>query len=201
MGKLLILLLLSVPCWAQQIALPDANVDTTSFTECNGDGDGDWFDELDEGIASADGTATSWSIVASTTTMHIKVGLQNLTDPTSSSGHILRVEAQKGSNCTLAAAGGAGVLVDMDLVEGASTVRASITQYELDGSGFETIEYTLSGAEADSITDYTDLSLDIQITRGAFGASRFGTITAAELQVPAAAGGGGPPASTLITVQ
>ena len=37
-----------------QIALPDGNSSTSNWLEVAGDGDGNWFDELDEGVSGTD---------------------------------------------------------------------------------------------------------------------------------------------------
>jgi len=102
----------------------------------------------------------------------MELGLSNLIDPLSSSGHIIRFRAADTQ-------GGFGD-VSVALKQGLSQIAAydpgplgpSITLYT----------YTLSGAEADSITDYNDLRLNVI----GIGSSSIFVFTWAELEVPIA---------------
>ena len=82
-----------------------------------------------------------------------EVSLNTVTDPQSSTGHIIRVRARKGSI--------GGVTLTVRLREG-STTRASFNATLT--TSFSTSTYTLSGAEADSITNYGNLRLRFEYT-------------------------------------
>lgn len=80
-----------------------------------------------------------------------EVGLSDVNDPQSSSGHIVRYRYRK--NLT----GGNSRNITVGLVQG-TTVIASQTHNNIGGI-FVTGSFTLSGAQADSITNYADLRL------------------------------------------
>lgn len=81
----------------------------------------------------------------------LECGLSDVSDPVSSSGHVVRFRAWQQNNAnqrTLA----------VYLVQG-STVKATYAAFDLLKDIPTTYELTLSAAEADSISDYTDLRL------------------------------------------
>ena len=84
----------------------------------------------------------------------------NLEDPQSSTGHVLRTRYAKD------AAGGAQIDIVVQLRQGyvsevtQGTLIATRTFTNV-GNTFTTDAYTLSGAEADAITDYTSLYLRV----------------------------------------
>ena len=81
------------------------------------------------------------------TTQQFEVRLTSLGDPLSSSNHTITVRLQ---------ATGDDTNFDLNLVQGA-TVLDSWTENVLLSAGIVTRTHTLSGAVADSITDYSDL--------------------------------------------
>jgi hypothetical protein len=89
-----------------------------------------------------------------------RVKLASGTDPASSSGHIVRWRIRKD------APGGSTVGMTVKLYQGggnsigAGTLIASFTRADVDGSAWTTYDETLSGAEADAITNYADLYLE-----------------------------------------
>lgn len=108
------------------------------------------------------------------------MSLSSVTDPVASSGHIIRLRGKNSS--------------------GASAVTIRLYQGDPNGSGtqiaastiafstsFADYSYTLSGAEADAITDYTTLwfSIDKAISKGVTQ-----TISQAYFEVPDVGGGG-----------
>jgi hypothetical protein len=80
------------------------------------------------------------------------VGLANVTDRSTNVGHIIRARARL-------AAGTASDSFTVELMQGA-VVKATLSTSNLD-STFRDYEYTLTGGQADSITDYTDLRLRV----------------------------------------
>ena len=99
---------------------------------------------LDE-VSADDGDYATTSDTGSDT-FEIKLGAGG--DPASSTGHIVRYRIQ--------GTGGAGVVVS--LYQGTSPIAGPWTHNPADAA-FTTYEQTLSGGEADSISDYTNLRL------------------------------------------
>lgn len=85
-----------------------------------------------------------------------RVHLGNPDDPLVSTGHIIRARWRRASGTTAGA--------KLRLYQG-STLIATLTNSSLGGS-FATSSLTLTGAQADSITDYTDLRLDVEFYTG-----------------------------------
>lgn len=145
-----------------QFGRPDSDVTKGAWTASTGS---DLYAMLDE--VSAD--AADYIILTNQTSNTCEVGLSNVTDPVSSSNHIVRVRGRRVGTVTLTAY----------LYQGTTQICTfSITL----GTTDATTEYTLSGAEADAITDYTDLR--IRLTGTASNAARFIYIVWAELSVP-----------------
>lgn len=159
-----------------QFARPDGNITQTNFT--NG------FANIDEVTASD----ADFAYGANNTVAVLEVSLGNVTDPASSSGHTFRYRVAK-TNAGVVDGGGNAVTVTAELYQGttliaadtAKTVTGTWTQYAL----------TLTGGQADSITDYNDLRL--RFTTSASGGSpasrRGGAVSWAELEVPDAPSG------------
>jgi hypothetical protein len=143
-----------------QYAVPDADIT-----------DGNW---LDHGASAVDMYAdiapgTPGSIGAGDDATYIEsplapsaeacaFGLSNVTDPLSSSGHIMRWRRGK------SAAGGAQINLTVQLRQnytGEGSQGTLINGYADNNipDSFTTTTDTLSGAEADAITDYTDLQI------------------------------------------
>ncbi len=118
-----------------QLLRPESDVSAGAWTPSTGS---DLFAMLDESTYSdADYITTS---SASTAEVAFGTGL----DPASSSGHIIRYRAK-----------GTGTLT-VELYEGATLIATDVPA--ITGS-FQTFTWTLSGAEADDISDYADLRL------------------------------------------
>lgn len=85
-----------------------------------------------------------------------EVSLSDVIDPQSSAGHVIRCRARR-------VTGGVGtpptVTLDFRLRQGAVTIGSAAQQsfVDADTNLWRDISYTLSAAEADAITDYTDL--------------------------------------------
>jgi hypothetical protein len=125
-----------------QFARPDVVLDAGSWTGVVGN--------ISESVAN-DATYIE-SPSAPVDTQIFKVSLSDVSDPISSANHVVRYRYLK------SAAGGAQIDVKVDLRQGSVLVATSdwITNIA------ETVAagtFTLSGGEADAITDYTDLQL------------------------------------------
>lgn len=124
-----------------QFARPDADI-TTQWTTTP------LWSKMDE--VSADDT----DFIQDSTSGHVaEVSLSNVSDPLSSTGHVVRWRRRSGTSPS----------VTIGLYQGA-TLIASSTDTTTTGS-FTDTSFTLSGAEADAITDYNDLRL--RFTNGA----------------------------------
>lgn len=157
-----------------QFARPDSNVTQTSFT--NG------FAEIDESTPSD----ADFAFGANNTAAELEVGLSNVTDPTSSTGHIFRYRVAKTNAGTVDGTGNS-VTVTARLMQGTTQI-ATDTAKTADGTWTQ-YAYTLTGGEADAITDYTDLRLEFvtSTSGGAPANRRGGAVSWAELEVPSAA--------------
>lgn len=139
------------------------------------------WSKIDDSVGSGD--ADSISADGSPTSGEpFTVDGSTVTDPLSSTGHVLRVRASKAS-------GGANYNVVVQLRQGyvneaspgtliatltASTIATTATTYTL----------TLSGGEADSITDYSDLQFRVYGEKNGGGSNRNTTVYDVELEVP-----------------
>jgi hypothetical protein len=110
-------------------------------------------------------------------------GISSVTDPMSSANHIVRYRYQKGES-----GGGAPGVIDVIIeLREATTVIASQTH-----NGITTTvtagTFTLTGGEADSITDYTNLNIRLTSDKPSGTRTSWGQITWAEFEVPDVAG-------------
>jgi len=84
-----------------------------------------------------------------------RVNIASLTDPVSSTGHIIKFRAQATGS------GGGAEKIQMRLYEG-GTLRATSSKISITRASFNAYTDTLDATEADSITDYTDLRIEIE---------------------------------------
>jgi hypothetical protein len=108
------------------------------------------------------------------------VSLSDVTDPASSSGHIVRVRSCKA---------GANVVNSLTgyLMQGSTQICSFACHVA--NSTWTTTSYTLSSAEADAITDYTDLRVRVALDWGA-GVATGARVSWIEFECPDAAAGG-----------
>jgi hypothetical protein len=165
-----------------QVALPDGNSGTTNWSQQTGDGDGDWWDELDEGVSGHDGNSSAWSSPAEPINEAIAVTLQNVTDPGVHTGHTIRAVWRKNST------GGSTLSGKLELLQ-STTVIATSTDTDVAENTYQTYSYTLSEAEAANITDYTALILRVTANREVDSTGRALLLTAIEFECPDASGG------------
>jgi hypothetical protein len=161
-----------------QNAYPDADVSTTGWStaplwskidDAPGSGDADY---IDAAVRAGDATC--------------EVGLAEPTDPASSSDHAIEVRAKYTTNVSRVGA------IKVELVEG-STVRATLgPSWQTLSTSFATYTYTLSGAEADSLT-YSDMRLRItgHMNAGGTGTACNVQVASARFVCPDAAAAGG----------
>lgn len=116
----------------------------------------DIFDQIDE--ASADDNDFIRTGLTPTDDVYV-TKLTNVEDPISSSNHIVRYRYRK------EATGGDQINLTVQLRQGYTnegspgTLIASASHTDISGSAWTAGTFTLSGAEADNITDYTSLYL------------------------------------------
>lgn len=136
-----------------QFARPDADTyNADGWTEDDGTGS-PIFDQIDEAVA--DDLDYIRSALVPTNDVYV-ARLSDVTDPLQSTGHVLRYRYAKD------AAAGAQINLTVELRQGyvnegtQGTLIASATHNNI-GNAITAGSITLSGAEADSITDYSDL--------------------------------------------
>jgi len=146
-----------------QYARPDSDISTGSWTTAP------LWQKIDE-VTPNDADYIQTAATASSTA---KVGLSNVTDPQSSSGHIVRFRARQYNfgynNMTVA------------LYQGDTLIRSYTTPALT--TSWTAYSFTLTAAEADSITDYTDLRL--WFTAATISSVIPIQVSWAELEVPA----------------
>lgn len=112
-------------------------------------------------------------------------GASALVDPVSSSGHIFRYRICMTNAGTPAASGGFDVTVTAYLYQGTTLIAADSGKV-VNSATWTTYTYTLSGTEADSITDYTNLRLRFTMSDSSAppGRERGAGVSWAELEIP-----------------
>lgn len=165
-----ILLLLSAPLAAQQYARPDGDEDnSTYFWDTPGSGTAHWSD-IDE--VTPDGVAEIQEDDGSV----YRGTLSDVTDPVSSADHILRCYAYRSSN--------KANTFTMELYESGTQRATNSGATVTNGSPASAYTYTLSGTEADAITNYANLEIRLTVTATS-PTDIF--VDQCEFQVPAAA--------------
>jgi len=164
-----------------QYARPDQDVSKENWDDAaGGDNDNILYDEVNESSRNDANYATSGSLSFLDTTETWEAGLSNVVDPQSSSNHIVRYTYRKN------ASGGNVINLTVRLMQGTTQI-ASWTHTGI-GTGFTLATQTLSAAEADSITDYSDLRLRFIATYSSGIVARSAQVSWAELEVPPATG-------------
>lgn len=136
------------------------------------------WQQIDEVIASDVDEVT---VSVAFTTATFVCGMSVVTDPVSSSGHILRVRGFDD----------AFIPVSIELLQGPATV---ITLFQFQSTTRANFTYTLSGAEADAITDYSILR--IRVTGGDGTNTESAGIEWVEFEVPDSGPPPNPPVGT-----
>lgn len=168
-----------------QFARPDNDVTTGGWTP-NG-GPVSLFDTLNEiVIDDADFSESANNPTADL----MEVGLSNVDDPVGNVSHVLRYRYQKN------AAGGRQIDLTVSLVQGV-TVIATFAHINI-GNPWITQAQTLTGPQADAITDYTDLRIQFTAQDVGGGGARSAEVSFAEFEVPLQLSGTSPSVSTLM---
>ena len=168
-----------------QFVRPISDIDTGVWTTTP------LWSDIDEGGAgdgtvvlsdSTPGSAEPFSVDGAT-----------VTDPAVSTGHIIRARWAK--NATDGASHLGVVELRQGYVSEASqgTLVATLTGPAISGNTLQIDTYTLSGAEADSITNYSDLQLRSWAQKSGGGPGRQWQTDFIELEVPDAAAAVYPP--------
>lgn len=119
---------------------PNADLSAGAWTPSTG---GSLYAMVDES------TASDTDYISASSASTCSLGLNGVVDPASSSGHVVRYRAKNNGS------GSVTVLLKQGTTTIASQVNNSLTTSYADYS------FTLSGAEADSITDYTNLKIEL----------------------------------------
>lgn len=143
---------LLIPSLQRQFARPDADVTDGSWTNQAGS-NVNLYQSVDE-VSPDDADYIQSSEAPSSDTCEIS--LETLTDPVTSSGHIVRYRYRK--------SGGATINLTVSLRQGASTEIAAWTHNGI-GTDWLNAEQTLSGGQADAISDYSDLRMRFVATQ------------------------------------
>ena len=152
-----------------QFGRPNSDITTTNWSTSSGSG------TLASHIDETTFSDTDY-ILTTTDDASCEVALSSVTDPAVSTGHIVRWRWR------VANAGGGGERGGAFLVQGATTKATLATSYNLNRTAYDAMSYTLTGTEADSITDYSDLRL--RFTAEILGASEELRVSWAEMEVP-----------------
>jgi len=107
-----------------------------------------------EALQSSDGDTSKISTVSQGDICEVNV--DSLTDPVNNVNHVCTISAQ-------ATGSGAPERITFRLIEN-TTIRASSSSTAITRGSYNDYTFTLSGAEADTISDYTDLRLRIEST-------------------------------------
>lgn len=152
------------PALAVQYGRPDGDISTSTWTTTP------LWEKLDE--TTSDGATTQITTGNNPTNQAFEVSLSNVSDPSSSTGHVVRYAINSNKNtCSGSAA----------LIQGTTTIASkTITSWP---TTYTTDSFTLTSGQADSITDYTDLRVRLTASCTAGGNTKASWI---ELEVPSA---------------
>ena len=109
----------------------------------------------------------------------MEVTLTNVADPASSTGHIVRYRLARNQS-------GGGQPGTLNVIVGlyqATTLIATATHSNI-GLGFAEFSFTLTGTEADNITDYTDLRIRFDADKSAGARTTWCELSHAEFETP-----------------
>ena len=164
-------------------------------SEGAGNGNGFWWDELDEGFGAGRGSGsgpddatTYWSgPTAPSASEGIRTTIGTVLDPVTDLGHIVRTRNKK------SASGGQQIDIDVALYETVSTTcdtlrRSSNVGVDI-GTTWTTRSITLPSATADAIVDYGALCVETDWDAVGGGSPKAGWESAHEFEVPDAPGG------------
>ena len=155
-----------------QQALPTATV-SNSWTIAGSTPAATAHESVDDPVATPDDGVTLLEETTQGETFRVNVG--SLTDPVSSTGHVIRTRCQGTGS-------GAPERIQLKLFQG-GTEKAASGNLPITRGSWNDKSYTLTAGEADSISDYTDLRIDVNgIVLG--GGSDKLEVTQVYLEVP-----------------
>lgn len=131
-----------------QFARPEADITRTAWDEDDGTTTDIW-DQIDE---SAFDDADYIKSATPPGANEYETRLSDVTDPVSSSSHVMRWRRRKTPSA------GAQINLTVRLLVGTTQITSQADTNI--PTSFTTTTYTLSGAEADAITDYTDIRME-----------------------------------------
>lgn len=132
-----------------QFARPSSDITVTGWTTDTGGTTNLWA-AIDEATPFSDADYVKSPTPPGTNEYETK--LSAVTDPNASTGHVMRWRRRKQPT------GSAQINLTVRLLQGTTQITS---QADNDlGTSFADTSYTLSAAEADSITDYSDLRLE-----------------------------------------
>ncbi len=181
--SLCVCLSVALPAAAAQFARPASDINNSGgYSATEGT---DLWDELDE--TTADDTTsqvTSGSNPAQSDGTGFEVKLGAVTDPQSSSGHILRIRHKKD--------GGKTGEAHWRLYQGSTAISPERSTIGLQNGNYtDGSAYTLTSAEANAITDYSDLRVRVWSIVSGGGSPTTVSYTWIEFEVPDAPAGSG----------
>lgn len=112
-------------------------------------------------------------------------GLSSATDPGVNTGHIVRYTIAKADTNVPPSTTGNVQLMQIDLYQGATFI--ALVRDLVAVNGWVTSSYTLTGTEADAITNYADLRIRFTMPAsggGSPGNRRGGAVAWAEMEIP-----------------
>ncbi len=161
-----------------QFARPDADLSIVNWTDSAGDGIN--YTKINEVVPDDDGNySESPTEDVGSDNDDAEFGLSTVSDPMTSAGHILRYRYRNsGDN-----GGNARIDLVVELKQG-NTVIANWPTPDIRDITYFQENQTLTAAEADSITDYTDLGVRFNMTFTSGSQTRQFRLTWAEFEVP-----------------
>ena len=153
--------------FAEQLGRPDQTISNIDWTAVGATSE---HQAVNEATPNGD---TDY-ILGSSKTAHIEFGLPDFSDPEVSYGHVLHFTAQ-------ATGSGGAEKARIYLFQGA--VEIARGTFTITRDSYNTYSYTLSNSKADSITDYTDLRIQLEIRKLANSGEEI-RITQTEFEVP-----------------
>lgn len=151
-----------------QFLRPSSDITTTNWTRSSGTNA--YYTYIDETTSDS----SDYVQIVTTTGSGLEVKLSAGTDPVSSANHIVRV-----ADWTVGS--GAGEARTILLLQGSTTIATVATGNPSRTVG-STVTFTLTGTQADSITDYSDLRL--RFTANTLAAGETYRVGWAEMEIP-----------------
>jgi hypothetical protein len=156
--------------WALQFGRPSADVSAGAYTPTP------VWQQLDDAAADDDTSVVdSANNPAETDGTGFEVALGSIPDPQSSTGHIVRVRGRRNG-------GARTVTLNWRLYQSSTAIAAAQSLTMTDS--YQTSSHTLSSAEADAITNYSDLRVRVWGTTSGGGAGSKLRVTWIELEMP-----------------